>query len=127
MPASGVPASSASRRSASACISGSSGTRSAPGQGAQVGEHLVGVRVDVRDPVGLPDHALGIDQVRPPLRRAGAALLGGPLRLVRLADGPILVGKEAERKAVPLGEPAGCPPRGGRETPNTPPPPPPTR
>ena len=65
-------------------------------QGPEVGEHFVGMASHVRDPIGLPDHALGVDEVRPPLRPFRAALGRVSLRLVKLADPPILVGEEPE-------------------------------
>lgn len=62
--------------------------------------------LDVAHAVRLADHAIGIDQVRAPLRPLRHRLFGNALRLVQLADGVIGVGEKAEREAVLLREPS---------------------
>lgn len=59
---------------------------------------------DVPDPVGLADHALRIDHVRPPLRELGRRFLWESLRLVDLTRLPVDVGQEREREALLLGK-----------------------
>jgi hypothetical protein len=67
-------------------------------------EDLSGVGHGVLDPVGLPDHPLGIDQIGPTLGPLGHRLLGGPMRFVRLARRVIDVGQERKREGLELGE-----------------------
>lgn len=70
---------------------------------AQIGEHLVGVCVDVADLVTLRDHALGIDEVAEPLREVD--LLGA--RIPRLVGDPDLlvdVGEQPEREVELVAE-----------------------
>jgi len=73
-------------------------------EGAQVLQHLVGVRGDVGDPVGLGDPARGVDQVGSALREVRRGFLRRALGLVDLADRSIDVGEKAEREPLLFGE-----------------------
>jgi hypothetical protein len=60
--------------------------------------------VHVGHAVRLLNHALRVDEVGPALGPLRAALLRGALRLIALADRPVLVGEESEGKPELLSE-----------------------